>query len=294
MSTKNQSIIHIGLHKTATTTLQDRVFPYLKGLTYHHQNELLPLYRHLALTDPAFLDLEQFKNKVTGRCKPGVNLFSAELFSGLPSKAYMNRSNMQGVLKEIFGQVKILLIIREQSDWLRSYYKHYLKHGGTANIDEFVYEYGKSPCQETFIHLRSLEYDKFVDSLRISFGFENIKVMFFEKLKFEPENFLNDLAEFMEADAGGIDLRTSRKSGVGFSEAYLLWQKRLNYLRRSSFHRGPLPMHPQLFRQINKLMPKGERRYFSYFERYRSHYSTSNKRLANLLGTKLPDNYYDG
>ena len=128
-------------------------------------------------------------------------------------------------LKELFPNAKILFIIRNQLDSIESMY-HFLVEQGGGNINP---AYGRPSVrslkawlsdQEDFSYrsyLETLKYDEMYALYARLFSPANVKVLLFEDLKQAPQDFLDELGEFLAVGHIPINLmrqRNARASGA--------------------------------------------------------------------------------
>jgi hypothetical protein len=133
--------IHIGLHKTATTHLQKKIFPGITNLTLlsrpytqlnHAFNKLQYADESRYCKEDLLYELEKFKG--------GKLLISDEMLSGQPFFNYINRSMVAHRLKAVFPNSKIILFLRNQGDILYSLYNTWIKNlKGTEKMDQFIW-----------------------------------------------------------------------------------------------------------------------------------------------------------
>ena len=140
--------IHIGFHKTASTFLQSKVFPKIQDLiVLNHQNSISDKWFHdnFVRPDAHSFDktlfqkdfLTQFGNSMTGSGQRPILAISEEnisgdIYTGLESQELMNR------LYDVFGSTCILIVIRNQVDFLLSAYSNHIIHGGVKTISEWL------------------------------------------------------------------------------------------------------------------------------------------------------------
>lgn len=112
-----KAVLHIGLHKTGTTYLQEYVFPKLEGIHYS-------------------IGWRAFRNVFNA--KPGQRiLVSDEGISGNFKSGNWLADFYKNVeiIKNLCGDPKIIIGFREHSKFLTSVYKQYLHEGGTEGFD---------------------------------------------------------------------------------------------------------------------------------------------------------------
>jgi hypothetical protein len=133
--------IHVGLHKTASTFLQEQVFPLFPEMTYlgrpyTQQNKA---FNKLQYADDSLYNAEEFLKEFE-KNSGDKNIISDELLSGIPESNYLNRSIIANRLSTVFPEAEILLFIRGQKDILLSHYYQSVKIGTTYRpIDSYVW-----------------------------------------------------------------------------------------------------------------------------------------------------------
>jgi len=167
--------IHIGLHKTGTTFLQQEVFPKLKNVNYiskyNRQGSL-----HLITT--------KFS-------KDKINLFSEE---HLTRQNYLDdgQASMSEIAKRIhklFPEAKIILTLRNKDDWLKSLYNQYARTRGLKSFEEWYND---------VFDKEDLNFEKFVKLLNDLF--DDVLVLEYELLKKDSDLFVKKICNFMNVD----------------------------------------------------------------------------------------------
>jgi hypothetical protein len=225
--------IHVGLHKTASTFLQEKLFPALTkttyvGRPYTQQNEA---FNKLQYADKSLYD-PQYIQKELEKIKGDSILFSDELFSGIPECNYLNRSTIADRFSELFPEAEIILFIRGQADILLSHYYQSVKIGNTHHaIDSFVWrpqnEYTYEMYQQNQMRwdLRSRYYNHF--SLNVhpdhflycdlidlyKKRFKKVHVFLYEEFCKKPADVVQRLEEILE-DKANIALEDLSKKQV--------------------------------------------------------------------------------
>lgn len=223
---EKELIIHLGLPKTGTTALQNRIFPYHPEYLYlgkfntpeAEKNWILPFKRSLVSKDiPFFVEYEleevlqnEFGEKynqydklflseesILGRCiGPGkygdlVRVGSAySIFSKL--KILFDNSS--------FASLKLILVLRKQDDMIESFF--------AEEYHNFKFFFGMESPREFADHLFTegqgeeadslFRYHSLIKSLDSLFGKKNVLVLPYEKLKTDPEGFLSEFSAFMQ------------------------------------------------------------------------------------------------
>ena len=134
--------IHVGLHKTGSTYLQDAIWPQaseysLISRPYTQHNHA---FNQMQYADDTLYNKGLIKNEIS-KFDSNPLLISDENFSGKPVYfSYLNRSLIAKRLYEIFPSAEIILFIRDQIDIMKSHYSSYIKMPfGIKKIDDLFY-----------------------------------------------------------------------------------------------------------------------------------------------------------
>lgn len=138
-----KTIIHIGLHKTATTYLQEIVFPRVQGYSYLTR----PYTQHnFAFNKLQYADTSLYIHAETIEELKQINsknlLISDESFSGKPiGFGYINRSLIAERLAQVFPEAEIILFIRGQQNIILSQYNMWVKgyNAGDRAVNDFAW-----------------------------------------------------------------------------------------------------------------------------------------------------------
>jgi hypothetical protein len=196
--------VHIGLHKTATTFLQNNLFPLLtEDISYVHPVDFTKQVRDIATLDEIIFPYNEIRieiEKIHNNEKP--ILISSENLSGNPGLKYINRGQIFNRLKLLYPNCKIIIGLREQWSLISSMYKLYIQNGGTKPINDYIYNKDKIYHETYFgiynrIGLDTFNYLPLLDLLHSSFSKENIFVFNFTKFTLDSEKELTRLCNFM-------------------------------------------------------------------------------------------------
>lgn len=213
-----KTIIHVGLHKTATTFLQEKVWSNLKSYTcltrpYTQHNYA---FNQLQYADDSLYKKKAVENEISTIGESNI-LLSDESFSGKPIFfSYINRTLIAKRLQEIFPKAEIILFIRDQKDIIKSHYSSYVKMPyGTKRIENFFYkpdcdysyeQYIKSvnpgiektlyyDTNDFYIHLDCFKYSYIIDLY--SQLFDKCHVFIYEDFKKDNRSTLMRLQEIL-------------------------------------------------------------------------------------------------
>ena len=198
---EKQFVFHVGLHKTASTYLQDRVFPALdrSQICYVHKYDDFTMALVHALRRGVIGQDAEIRDHIRRRFQdveqPRV-LISSEGFAGWPRAGYHNDFvRLTEGLAHLFPSASIVLVVRNQIDWIVSLYKHSLRNGLTP-VAEFLNFDAHEPHEETPERQRlanALAYDfsRLHRFYRRTFAEDRVHILFFEELQANPGQFLS-------------------------------------------------------------------------------------------------------
>lgn len=249
---KKNVIIHIGLHKTASTFLQTHVLP-----TFHNTTLLTrPFtqfndgFNKLQYADDTLYNKEELQVTLDRINTPNI-ILSDENFSGkLYSFNCLNRTTIANRLYQLFPDATIVVVIRNQVDFIKSAYNHYVKgvykgekaihkfikyssktydnyklHQANATIDNYP-DYLLYNTDDVSLNLEILKYTKIVELYKSLFP--KVKILLFEDLKYNPKNFIHAFEEEL-SQKSEFDMNLfKKKENSSLSEAGLYAQIKLN------------------------------------------------------------------
>lgn len=148
----SKQVIHVGLHKTATTFLQKKIFPsldnynlYTRPYTQHNH-----AFNQLQYADESLYNKKLVENEVE-KFPTGNIILSDESFYGKPNLfSHINRTIIAKRLSELFPEATIIIFIRSQIKILLSYYNQYVKGGGVADIKDYIWFPKSEYCFEQY------------------------------------------------------------------------------------------------------------------------------------------------
>jgi hypothetical protein len=187
-------LVHIGDYKTGTTWLQKHAFQQHPEIICADNPAVYPeiakLFYELVLVrdldfEPKIMR-ERFLNEVGKIDRSGKRLVVSResLFGNFLSGE--NSRRIAERMFQVFGPIKILLVIREQFSMLASIYSQYVKIGGSLSLRDFIWD----PFVSKDLIAR-LQYEKVIRAYVDIFGPENISIRLFEDMKGDNDSFLN-------------------------------------------------------------------------------------------------------
>ncbi len=216
-------VLHVGLPKTASTSLQENVFPHLPDIALSLRTEegwakTLAAVRYVGAQaralpqgEDAYLRKirEKFRSLEVGKVGAQTVLISDELIiGGHPDGVGTIIRRLQAVCQN----ARVVIILRRPLDFLRSYYRqeftNYIAQLGVGQTAIL-------PKVKTFTsfvrgcldadpngHVGFLRYDEIVSTLYECYGRSNVLVMAYEKLKEDERLFLKTLLSFIGTEFG--------------------------------------------------------------------------------------------
>lgn len=191
--------------KTATSTLQTRVFPQHRDLTYLGG----PEYKHDAIRaaiadiskqDRLRFDAKSHRQQVEAALSEAPRGKPIVISSESLTTMSVDRLTKAERLREVFGEIRIVLCLRRPEDLLVSLYSQYLKEFDfraqrMLSIDDWLeYSWSTERAQRV---TRFLDFSPLIRGYQSVFGAENVCVLLFEDLQSAPDFFAQQLSDFL-------------------------------------------------------------------------------------------------
>jgi hypothetical protein len=200
-------IIHVGVSKTGTSTLQEEVFPSHEGIDFRFwpaEDQIPQLYDCL-YADTIYDDEARFEacaQAIAGSHRGATRpiLYSRE---HLTHQRY-EKGVMADRLRRLFGKARIVITIRNQFDWIESSYiwdQQILRtpwQGLPPSMEGYLAGQWKERWRS---RLSSGDFGAIVRCYVELFGRENVCVLPFEEFVGEPDLFARRLFGFLDVDA---------------------------------------------------------------------------------------------
>jgi hypothetical protein len=229
------TVLHIGFHKTGTTTLQRNVFPRIEGSAYvGPTGPLAPLFRGLAETvwaadDDAFRPASLRGLFADVRGDAPALVVSHESFS-----RYVYDERIPSRLLDLMPDARVLVCVRNQRTMVRSLYHQYLVKGGYERFEDWI--------RSEKLHPNYVQYDITLEHYQNVFGAERVRAVAYEDLKERPDQFVAEIMRYVrpEAPVPTIDLG-SRPENTSLSDPTRAVLRHVNRLFVRSNH-NPEPV----------------------------------------------------
>jgi hypothetical protein len=226
----NFKVAHIGMPKTATSYLQESIFPKLVNNYYNHYWCYNNLYPQIT----------------TKKIKLLNGLYSWEGFAG----EYFNGNNRINIAYNLkdSGITKIIIGVRDRDSLVDRMYRQYVKAGGTMSPKKFIHS-------DKFT-LHYVDQDFLVFLYEDLFGKDNVLVIDQKNIN---QNTFDQIANFLGVDR--YQFKNNKKNNVSISAYYYFILRYLNYFvpsyNNKSIFRKKFPhilKFHGLFRRIDKIL----------------------------------------
>jgi hypothetical protein len=234
--------LHLGFHKTGTTHLQEKLFPFHPDIEYWGKEwknkkindvamkHIFNSEASIATGKPSPFDNNKFMgdiNSIVNLNKDKLNLFSEERLSS--TSYYLNSTLEEGIerISKTFNSenidLKILLVIRNQSDFLISryaenkniFYKVNKKWNSFKNLKKSLKKKEKISFEEKSF-LDNYKYYSFIKILEKYFEPKNIRVLFYEDLLRNSDQFYHNICNFLNIKNIPIPKKKTYRSNIFF------------------------------------------------------------------------------
>lgn len=262
--------IHIGYHKCGSTLLQKHVFSRMPAFYVGPDSTHLLFSQEMLdrVHSPSF-DAKEYRNEILEKAAGADHIIISheELSGSLSFEDPVDPEVTARNMKAAFPEAKILCIVRNQSDWLKSLYAFRCSAKGneTRDFDTFLNEEGEKGL------FAKLEYPRLISYYQKLFGSSQCKVVPFEMLKDPSADFLATVANLI-----GYDAYTPMEAPV---------------VNRSTKHKKAI----DVCRIINRVFPciqRGHKLIFKPNAReemlFRYNYYGLRRKMANKLADILP------
>jgi hypothetical protein len=196
--------IHIGWPKAASSTLQWSLFHKHTGINpvglTNDDGRVHDWLAQFYTKDTLSFDLDECRQGHKELFLPLMEKEEAAVVTCeqfvLPNRA--DRGLVAERLRDIFGEAKIIINLRQQIDELRSLYRY--QHVRAIHNMSFEKFFERNWLNDATGFITFIEYEKVIKRYVELFGRENIKILFFEELLRDPAAYARDICEFIGVD----------------------------------------------------------------------------------------------
>lgn len=227
-----QVIIHPGVVRTATSTLQKHVFAQHPGLYFlglpARTPELEWAVRHVCEADTMHLIAERLQRAFETGCAGAPAgkpiLISYENYTLYKSK---DKGLVAERLKNLFPHAKIVFTLRAQESLIVSRYfndlRRRIKLKSFITFEDWYWFERRESYRTIFDDLRYFPVVEYYAGL---FGRQNIRLILFEEIKIDRKAFATRFAEALQVDAAEFErlLGGKRENATMSSRYYQFWR----------------------------------------------------------------------
>lgn len=205
--------IHVGLPKTATTTLQEEVFPNISGLL-HIKN----------ISDA--LQLSSINDKKILWSNEDLST-SPEVYS-YPLRSCFNRFDIARNLAMLFPKASIIVCTRDEKSWIGSIWKELVRQGLAVKEEEYLnqisgYDYRNETylafLRENFYRVYEYKFEDFIKS---------------------PEGEIRKICNFLGCPTPLFEARIKNQQ---WGDKSLAFTRLLNKLIKTQYHQSSVVPH---------------------------------------------------
>lgn len=308
-------LVHIGYPKAGSSWLQAHVFvddavgfsPVTPGA--------MEISRRLVYPHPLDFDADECRAMFSPRIDEitlagRVPVVTGERLSGAPHAGGYDSKEVAHRIKDVFGDAKILSVVREQKSSIRSGYKQYVRAGGALSLERYLQPSAKGFASFPAFDFAHYQYHRLIELYQKLFGQENVLVLPFEMLRRDPREFVERIVRFGidDPDLGAVaNLPFGKWENTAMTATTLPIRRRLNrFIVWSRFNpsgrfASSKPRHAmhRSFRPIEKLIPSRIHRRLDQkmLDRIAEHagdqFQESNRYTSSLIGLDLASFGYD-
>lgn len=232
---------HVGFPKCASTWLQSEVFSKHSDIFFlgRKPGDTIISDEIRTLFWNTFLDVREFaydRNKTQTLLKPYLDAAEKENKESVgisleqllhPHIGRLEFSERSRRLYDFMGQnTKIIIVVREQSAWIKSYYSNLVSEAGLREcFEEFKTYFFAEPDVSP---MSTLFYDRVFEVYATLFGAKNIKVIPMEMMSESVYQFADSILEFI--GVGSLNNLSDRKKNESASDINFATQLYLNNL----------------------------------------------------------------
>lgn len=296
--------IHVGYPKCASSTLNEHLFAKhsdindLQGKVKDVSTDLERFYHNLVLLDSVGYRHSDNKQLFEEKVKPTyLNSQPVQMFAQANLTASWHGDLLVKAerLNEVLPSAKVMIMIRNQHDFLRSLYKHYVKkcirrkttciplqpHATSELLSFEDWLQAIVDNRESGI-LDGIQYGTLVDIYANLFGAQNVGVFLFEELAENVESFSEKISSFLGIDAE----ETYQCLTAGRANVSPHYSKRFIRLRNIKNNVAPsLHLPKRISKPLLKMVSGGERWDVNFSDEWHEflsdQYSATNTSLNN-------------
>lgn len=299
-------LLHVGLHKCASTWLQKTIFSdEVLGFFAPLGGMAAMAVTEFVTVDPLMFDAAQARSRlqeaVSTLHRDGlVTVISHEALSSRPHHGRYYAPIVARRLHEVFPDARLLMVFREQVSMISALHVEHVRNGGMHSLAEFIGTGQEPPGWEALCKLSFFHFDRLLAAYEAEFGKDRVLALPLEMLRYEPEAFLARLFGFVGLPV--VPVPSGQRANPTWAPTATEACRLANRLVR----RNPLgPRQPASYRlaqrfvrAVDALTPAALASRMEAGRRHRiaarlgAEYAESNRRLAAALDLPLADYGY--
>jgi len=196
--------LHVGLPKTATTYLHKYVFPkFNEDEIIYNPKEIMDEISKIYCGEISNGDEDDFIRNLTRKLNNYENKSILISDQNLSVDNYdLNFKKHINILKKIFPEAYVLIMLRFQPDWCLSMYKQSVHQCCIQSLNSFLnydgdnFKFTSSPNEEINkpkTNVSNLDYVELLDTYFSVFKRENVFVTFYENFRNDNKSFIDNL-----------------------------------------------------------------------------------------------------
>jgi len=281
----NNYVLIAGVHKAGTTSLFTHLSRHPE-INFSKVKETHYFSSHLKLPNNYYDSRASYNNYMDFfKIKSNSNNIFLE---ASPEYMYAGKETIYKIKKELGNQVKLIFILRNPIEQIFSQFSHKktaLKLDPSVSFDEYIRN-------------KSLEDQKYYKHLKkwyLNFDEKNIKIIFFDNLKSDPENVFIDICKYLNIDTKeikemnlSIENKTEDFKNRTFHKIALFFNRYFEFFLRRNFIIKKFLRN--IYRKVN-IKKKDERIDLSIFRDLNIELDSFNSELKKLLQSKGYSNF---
>lgn len=255
--TRAPVLVHIGYHKTATSSLQKQLFsaPDAPFATPHGERKYI-LSNRIVLPQPMTYDSAETRDLYTNFLENSIDsgkvpVFSHERFSGYPASGGFDSTIIADRLQRTFPDAYILVVFREQLSSILSMYSQYITDGGHGSLNTYLSEPEPNLRRAPMFSQEFYRYHRLFKFYQDKFGKDRVLGLAYEQFISDPNSFMATLCNFVGVEDKQRDFEITNEKR---SEGFQILQRFVNFtLSNNQLSKGALLPLPNATRRFGKL-----------------------------------------
>jgi hypothetical protein len=259
-SGRRRPIIHVGVHKTASSWFQKYFYRYVPGYRFLDRWRVRSI---LLSTSPLAFDATTARQALTLDDDPPA-IISDEDLAGILHNGGLTTNyiakEIASQLAAIAPEAKVVLFVRSQPAMAASCYQQYLKEGGTGSVHRYLFPEDHlhlgnvRPLKVPRFDFSQFEFDRLVDHYDSVFGRENVYVFAFEQFARDPKAFVREFCEILDIEMP--EKIKWRKVNTSYRRGLIPLARLLNLFTKRAVAQKSVVLHIPYWYRFRKVLLK--------------------------------------